>query len=193
MMAGALTFPMVLDGERAGGGQRAPKRPMQEAEFEQFYRKNAGGLWSYIFRLTGDPAAADDLLQKAFFRFLRATPAVESEEHMRRYLYKTATNLAFDHFREAKRDREHAAELVPLTFASQKGNDLRHDLMRFFGELKPKERAMLWLAHVEEADHDEIGAAVGVKSKSVRVLLFRARRKLADILTKNGLGPEAAR
>ena len=66
---------------------------MNEPEFEAFYRKTAGQLWSYIHRLTGNAATADDLLQKAFFRFLRSNPAIEDDDHMRRYLYRTATNL----------------------------------------------------------------------------------------------------
>jgi len=40
--------------------------------------------------------------------------------------------------------------------------DLRHDVKRIFGELNPRERALLWLAHVEESDHQEIGEALGV-------------------------------
>ena len=54
-------------------------------------------------------------------------------------------------------------------------------------------RALLWLAHVEGSSHDEIADAIGVKAKSVRVLLFRARKRLAEILTKHGMGPEGAR
>ena len=78
---------------------------MDEARFETFYRSTAGSLWSYLYRLTGDAAAADDLVQKAFFRFLRANPALASEEHQRRWIFKAATNLALDHFRESKRER----------------------------------------------------------------------------------------
>ena len=163
---------------------------MNESEFEAFYRKTAGQLWSYIHRLTGNAATADDLLQKAFFRFLRSNPAIEDDDHMRRYLYRTATNLALDHFRETKRERNAAPHVAPPPAASK---ELRHDMARLFGELKPRERALLWLAHVEEADHNEIGAALGLKSKSVRVLLFRARKRLAEILTRHGIGPEMAR
>lgn len=170
---------------------RPPQRPMDESKFDAFYRQTASGLWTYLHRLTGDPAAADDLLQKAFFRFLRANPAVTSEEHMRRWIYRTATNLAFDHFREQKRGaaaaRRTTAEAAVATL------DLRHDMARLFAELKPQERALLWLAHVEESNHEEIAGALGVKPKSVRVLLFRARRHLADLMKKNGLAPEALR
>jgi D-alanine-D-alanine ligase-like ATP-grasp enzyme len=63
-------------------------------------------------------------------------------------------------------------------------------MKRAFAELKPQERVLLWLAHVEGSSHDEISEAIGVKSKSVRVMLFRARKRLADILTKRGLAPE---
>jgi RNA polymerase sigma-70 factor (ECF subfamily) len=58
---------------------------------------------------------------------------------------------------------------------------------RCLRELKPRERALLWLAHVEGADHREIAAVLGVAEPSVRVLLFRARRRLAAVLEKRGL------
>jgi len=173
-------------------GGKAPHRPMNEAQFEAFYRKTAGGLWSYLYRLTGDPATADDLLQKAFFRFIRSGATFENDDHMRRYLYRTATNLVFDHQRESKRERLRAVPPPPDPARSD-GGELRHDMMRTFEELKPRERALLWLAHVEEASHDEIAASLQIGSKSVRVLLFRARKRLAELLTRKGLAPEGGR
>ena len=164
---------------------------MDEGRFEAFYRKTSSGLWSYLHRLTGDAAAADDLLQKSYFRFLRANPVVDSDDHMRRYLFRTATNLALDYFRENKRrlDREQSAVRSDSTGPDR--SELRHDMRQAFSELKPQERALLWLAHVEESDHEEISEALGVKPKSVRVLLFRARKRLAELLTSRGIGPEA--
>jgi RNA polymerase sigma-70 factor (ECF subfamily) len=175
---------------------RRPDQPMDEAKFEAFYRKTAGNIWSYVFRLTGDAATADDLMQKTFFRFLRSNPVIADEDHLRRYVFRTATNLAFDHFREAKRDRAiAAANAQPMPradFRADRG-ELRHDMARVFNQLKPQERALLWLAHVEGSSHEEIGAALGVKAKSVKVMLFRARKRLGNLLTKKGLAPEAAR
>ena len=161
---------------------------MDEARFETFYRATAGSLWSYLFRLTGDASAADDLLQKAFFRFVRANPALASEEHMRRWIFRTATNLALDHFRESRRERDRKEIELPPP-AGEARQVLRHDMMKVFGELKPRERALLWLAHVEEAGHEDIGDALGVKTKSVKVLLFRARKRLGELLTRKGLAP----
>ena len=179
----ALPAPFALRTATAG---RAPKRPMDEAAFEAFYRKTAKPVWSYIYRMTGNASIADDLLQKTFFKFLRSNPTIADENHLRHYIFKTATNLVFDHFRELKRDRER----VPEAQTTTSHDDLRHDMMRAFAELKPQERALLWLAHVEGASHEEIGDALGVKAKSVKVMLFRARKRLAAVLTKRGLAPE---
>src|SRR5215210_9489758 len=106
--AAGLTLPAPpLPGAQTRTGN---PRPMDEGRFEVFYRRTAGSLWSYLFRMTGDEAVADDLLQKTFFRFLRANPVLASEEHQRRWLFRTATNLALDHFRETKRERSREAE-----------------------------------------------------------------------------------
>jgi len=181
-----FALPLTLDEERA-----APKlnKPMDEAKFDAFYRLVAPGLWAYLNRLAGDAAVADDLLQKAFINLLRANPVFASDEHMRRYVFRIATNLAMDHFRETKRRPMFDA----ATAVAAVDHDLRHDVQRIFKELKPQERALLWLAHVEESSHHDIGEALGVQEKSVKVLLFRARKRLGDLLKRSGIGPEVLR
>ena len=185
------TDAMVLGAEvpfvEESASGHAPLRPMDEARFEMIYRRTAGGLWSYICKMTNDAAAADDLLQKTFFRFLRSNPSLESEEHLRRYVYKTATNLVFDHFRDAKKQR--AIIESPAVERRTGRDELGYDMKRVFDLLKPQERVLLWLAHVEGASHAEIAAAIGAKEKSIKVMLFRARKRLGEMLSKRGLAP----
>ena len=64
---------------------------------------------------------------------------------------------------------------------------LRLDMARVFTALWPEQRQLVWLAYVEGASHKEIGAAIGVREGSVRVLLHRAKRKLAALLGEAGL------
>jgi RNA polymerase sigma-70 factor (ECF subfamily) len=196
--AGAMSLaasPIVARPEPGAEAQRlrtGKREPMDEGRFEVLYRRLAGSLWSYLFRMTGNAAAADDLVQKTFMRFLRANPELATEEHQRRWLFRAATQVALDHFRETKRQR--SADASPeQAILTEPREVLRHDMMKTFSELKPKERALLWLAHVEEADHEDIGDALGVKRGSVKVLLFRARKRLAELLTKKGLAPEVKR
>ena len=64
------------------------------------------------------------------------------------------------------------------------------DMARVFEQLTPQQRQLMWLAHVEGADHREIAAALGLREGSVRVLLHRTRRKLARLLRAGGRGPD---
>ena len=60
----------------------------------------------------------------------------------------------------------------------------RADVRRAFGRLKPRERALLWLAYANGSSHHEIADVLGVKTGSIKLLLFRARRKLAAALQR---------
>ncbi len=178
----------VADVERltaVAEGESALAMSMTEEAFRSFYDRTARSVWGYLARLTGDPALADDLLQDAYYRFLRAGGQYENEAHRRNSLFKIATNLA----RDAARRRR----VMPF-FVADSSRDIPSkedvagrvqrttDVGRALESMKPRERAMLWLAYAEGSSHQEIAAALGVKTASVKLLLFRARRRLAGIL-----------
>ena len=58
------------------------------------------------------------------------------------------------------------------------------DVRRAFGRLKPRERSLLWLAYAHGSSHSEIADVLGLKTGSIKLLLFRARRKLAAALQR---------
>ena len=159
---------------------------MTEDEFRLFYDRNARPLWAYLSRITGDRQAADDLLQESFYRFLRASVALESDAHRKHYLFRIATNLVRDGYRQSKtrpNTTEHDVELIAARVDRGGARaEVRVDLNRAMAQLKPRERAMVWMAYAQGSSHREIAAVVGIKSESVKPLLFRARRKLAELL-----------
>ncbi len=61
------------------------------------------------------------------------------------------------------------------------------DVARTFAQLTTRDRALLWLAYVEGESHEEIAASLGVGKRSIKVLLFRAKRRLRDLLQARGL------
>src|ERR1051325_8642743 len=75
---------------------------MDEETFRAFYDRTARSVWSYLARITGDRALADDLLQESYYRFLRAERRFDSESHRRNYLFRIATNLAHDRRRRGR-------------------------------------------------------------------------------------------
>ena len=72
---------------------------MTEEAFHAFYEQTARPVWAYLARITGDGRLADDLLQEAYYRFLRTRAEFESDDHRRNYLFRIATNLVRDHRR----------------------------------------------------------------------------------------------
>jgi RNA polymerase sigma-70 factor (ECF subfamily) len=69
---------------------------MDEEAFGAIYERTAHSLGRYLSRLTGDRQLAEDLLQEAYYRFLRPRRPYESEAHQRNSLFRIATNLATD-------------------------------------------------------------------------------------------------
>jgi RNA polymerase sigma-70 factor (ECF subfamily) len=194
-MAISITMPdtSLPDLEcRSQADEAGALAPMDEEAFRAFYDRTARPVWAYLSRLTGDPHLADDFLQEAYYRFYRSGSTHQSEAHRRNLLYRIATNIARDHSRRQRRHYdvplpEETNELRSEPVAADRAEH-RTDLGRAMARLKPEQREMLWLAYAQGSSHDEIAEVLGVKSGNVKTLLYRARRKLADLL--RGEAPE---
>ena len=155
---------------------------MDEEAFRAFYDRTSGALWGYLSRISGDRQVADDLLQESYYRLLKTTTVFESENHRRNYLYRIATNLVRDAKRSQRPLFEDGVEMADVAAPAAADAESRQDVRRALGRLKPRERAMLWLAYANGSSHAEIADVLGLKTTSIKLLLFRARRKLAATL-----------
>jgi RNA polymerase sigma-70 factor, ECF subfamily len=162
---------------------------MDEDAFRAFYDLTSRPVWAYLSHLTGDPHAADDLLQETYIRFLGTRRAWESDAHRRNYLFRIATNLARDRFRRARRlpTRPIEGEESHPAFATDDGRaglEARADVRKALERLSARDRELLWLAYAEGASHKEIAGMLGLRAGGIRVLLFRARGRLAALLRR---------
>jgi len=172
---------------------RADELPMDSDAFAGFYQRSAPGLRAYLTRVSGNHALADDLVQESYLRFLCATCPEGGEVNYRRYLYRIATNLLRDHWR---RPRAASIEDVPEQLLAARDGlssiDSQAMLDPAMARMRPRERQILWLAHAEGYSHREIAEITGLSAAGIRLLLFRARRKIARLLRKQiGAGRQA--
>jgi RNA polymerase sigma-70 factor (ECF subfamily) len=160
---------------------------MEEDAFRLFYERTSRPVWLYLMKMTGDSSAADDLLQETYYRFLRTQRAYESEEHRRNYLYRIATNLARDGRRQtSSRPVALTDEATGESMVDEQARAVgRADLARAMSRLRPRERALLWLAYAQGSSHDEIAGSLGLRKASVKQMLFRARKRLAGLLGRS--------
>ena len=181
-------LPKALTGDALQKADARSDLRMDSDAFAGFYERSARPLWAYLARVSADPALADDLMQESFVRFLCAERAMQIEDGevaSRRYLFRIATNLLRDYWRKP---RASSIEDIPEELFAAKlggaGTDAVAMLAPAMRQMKPRERQLLWLAHAEGYSHREIAEITGLGSASIRLLLFRARRKIARLLTE---------
>ena len=160
---------------------------MDEDAFRALYDRTARALWAYLSRITGSPDLADDLLQETYYRFLRARVRLRERS--------APAELALPHCHESRPRRSSARASrrfvrcrIEIRRARRRGHRSSPSAERAGRisaarwRLRPRERAMLWLAYAQGSRTRDIAGTLGVKAGSVRLLLFRARRKLAELL-----------
>ncbi len=165
---------------------------MDSDAFAGFYERSARPLWAYLARVSGDAALADDLMQESYVRFLCASRPgaylAEGEVAGRRYLFRIATNLLLDYWR---RPRATSIEEIPEELLAASASSTRADSQDLLNPalalMRPRDRQLLWLAHAEGYTHKEIAEVTGLASASIRLLLFRARRKIARLLREQNV------
>ena len=161
---------------------------MYEAAFHHLYQRTARPLRSYLIRSCCDLALSHDLLQEAYQRMLRSGFEGEDDEDRKNYLYSIATNLLRDHFRRSKPVSQEVPERGDAP-GHEEAIHMRSDVGGALATLAPRDRQMLWLAYVEGASHREIAGTLGLRTASIRSMLFRARQRLAQQLQARGLRP----
>jgi RNA polymerase sigma-70 factor (ECF subfamily) len=163
---------------------------LDERTFASCYQQHARALWSYVYRVAGRASDADDLVQDAFCRLFQADVGGLGDGELRRYVFRIVSNLLADRWRRAAQE---ASWLDRLRGTSEAHLDPDYDdtVSREFAMLKPRDRALLWLAYVEGESHQDIADALGLARGSVKVLLSRARGRLRDQLTAKGLTARA--
>ena len=190
-----MTWESAISNVLAGDASRVADPPMDSDAFAGFYERSARSLWAYLARVSGDPALADDLMQESYVRYLCAeSPAsfmADGEIAARRYLFRIATNLMRDHWRRPKAT---SIEDLPEEFFAAISHSVQTDSQAMLGpalaQMRPRDRQLLWLAHAEGYSHREIADITGLASASIRLLLFRARRKIARLLQGQALAPQ---
>ena len=113
-------------------------------------------------RATGEPHTADDLLQDAYYRLLRARVTFEDDGHRRNYLFRIATNLVRDRHRRPSREvalpDDGADEALVVPDSAPDRFAARRDVTRALDALEPRDRDLLWLAYTLGLSHAEMAA-----------------------------------
>jgi len=162
---------------------------LRKETFKIFYQTFSKPFWHFILKTCGDDSMTDDIFQEAFFRFFRTAPEGLNEHQKKAYLYKTAVRLIIDQQKRIKVEKKYQPENNPGV-QNDRNNFLSEDMDKMFKLLNPRERTLLWLAYVDGYTHKEISQIIQSKEKSIKVQLFRIRKKFAKLLRIQGFTGE---
>ena len=138
------------------------------------------------YRITGNAADAEDVLQTVFLRLLRRDPGATVESH-ESYLRRAAVNASLDIMRSGRDSKNVPIDTVePRPEMSLPGGretesrELRDQLRKALAQLQPREAEIFVLRFFEDHSNQEIARMLGISQVHVAVILHRTRRQLQN-------------
>jgi len=157
------------------------------ATFNELAERYRPELLAYMIRLLGDVHDAEDACQDALLRAYRAYARLTPGSNVRAWLYKIATNTAFNALkrrgriasRTADEDLEQLAAESDATFALR---ERLRAIAQAVEALPPKQRAALMLRQFHGLSYAEIAASIGGNAASARANVYVAVHKIRQAL-----------
>lgn len=154
--------------------------------------RHSNRLFRIAYRITGNEADADEVVQDAFLRGYRKLGTFKSRADFGTWIYRIAARCAFDKVRNRKADEpnqiavEDNPEQQSVQVADSAAGPERLLLSGEIGALQemamhgltPIERTAFILRHIEEQSMEEIGEALGIAPNSAKQAIYRAVHKL---------------
>ncbi len=159
-----------------------PVTPIPD-ELEGMFQAHHGLVFRTAYRITGNAADAEDVLQTVFLRMLRRDQTARALERQESYFRRAAINVALDVVRASKDARNVPLDEVPpddLANAHKQpdGRELRECLRSALARLNPREAEIFALRFFEDLSNQEIARVLGLSQIHVAVILHRTRTRL---------------
>jgi len=161
---------------------------------EQLFDRYHARLYDFLSRMTGNRAAAEDLVQDVFVRILKYRETYRDDGCFETWVFRIARNTRADYFRRARpvEALSDSAEDPPAhvpgpALLLEQHRDVTR-LRRALLQLREDRRELIVLARYQGLKHDQIAELLGIEVGAVKVRLHRAIADLRDVFHKTGDG-----
>jgi len=165
-------------------------------QFGVLFDRHHQRLFDFFYRLSGDSASSEDLVQDVFLRMFRYRKTFDTSSEFRGWMYHIARTARVDRFRSEKKDPllKHDGTEKPASPLRVVESDERSALLqRALLQLPPDKRELLILARFEEMKYEQIASLLNVEVGTVKVRVHRAIAELREIFLRiSGEKPKCA-
>src|SRR5271165_7083578 len=154
--------------------------------------RHSRSLFRAAFRITGNEADADDVVQEAFLRGYRKLDSFESRSSFGTWIYRIAVRCALDRIGSRKWNgfsrvgEDNDPEQDEVQVEDEAAGPERLALSGEIGAMQEAamqslsaiERTAFVLRHMEDRTTEEIGAALGIQPNAAKQAVYRAVHKL---------------
>ena len=142
-------------------------------------------VFALAYRLTGNPAAAEDLAQEALLKVCRHIGRYREGANFWGWIYRIVINQARDDYRKAKPEVPELPDFpVAPAVDPVRGEQLRL-VMRAMDCLTRRERAALVLIDIEGHSSSEAASVLGCLAITARTRAAHARKKVRRVLSRH--------
>ena len=174
--------------------------------FGELVRRHADSLLGYLMRMTDNREQAEDLFQETFKRVHRRASTFKGRGRFKRWLFSIASNVAIDDLRKrvgkprmvsvseiencthTSCGSPHSSSAVAVEDCTNPSHaailaEERAQVQQALGRLPPRQRATVILAYYQGLAYCQVADVLGCSVGTVKAQMFRALRRLADLLS----------
>jgi RNA polymerase sigma-70 factor (ECF subfamily) len=162
-------------------------------EFTLIYNRFKSRLFNYVRKMVNDNILTEDIIQTVFLRFFENMPDIKNKDRYEFWLFKTARNEVFNHYRSKKiknnvfesidieKIGEPEKEGIEYVFDQKEMHNL---IIKELNTFPVEQRESYLLKEYSQLSYREIAELLGIDEDIVKSRLFKTRRKLVEKISK---------
>ncbi len=177
--------------------------PANVQSYEVLVQRHMSTVYRLVYRLVNNREEAEDITQEVFVKAFKSFLAFKQQASFSTWLYRIATNSAFDALVKIKRrynttisitpysshvNSEEHEILTPLSITGPEECILQEELRTYLRQvlqtLEPEQARLLVMRDFDDLSYNEIAHVLGVSVSAVKMRIHRARLAFQEVFNR---------
>ncbi len=157
--------------------------------FEKVYETLYPVLFRVAYRIAGSQEKAEDLCHEAFIKYYERNQAFPDLDQTKYWLIRVVKNLTLNYEKKKSRERKAYQRFKKSRPQFSEPADVeiireeeKSKVQKTLQQLPYNLRTALVLKEYSELSYREIGKILGISEGNVKIRIFRARKKILELL-----------